>query len=462
MSALSDWQLQGRQALVDGKYAQAVVAFERAAQENPGDLQLYRELRFARTAKADPFVAYLSDPKTDGIALLDYARNVAARLPRPRQRVLRPGPRRPGRLRIGFLSPDFRRHSCAFFLRPLFENRDRTRFEFHCFADFQETKRDALSDWFQSSADRWTETTHMTMPQLAESIREAAIDILVDVGGFSVGSTAAVCAYKPARKIVSWLGFAASTGIREIDYRLGDAIADPPGSADAHFSERVVRLDGPFICYSPDPATPPVAPVPVGEICFGTFNAQHKINVETARLWAQIVARVPGSRLALKCRLRDEPTDEAFLRSLFAAVGFPPERLTLSDFTPDLSSHLGSYASMHIALDTFPYNGTTTTCEALWMGVPVVVLCGERHAARVGASLLHHAGLSELIAPTPEAYADLAVSLALDRQRLGHYRAILRSRVAASLVNDAARWTRLYEACLVRIFEMRPIAAGEK
>lgn len=446
----------GIEALAQRRFADAVSAFDAHLQAHPADARAYALFGYARAARDSEFTAKICDPETDGATLLAYAKHHSGQFPRPLKPVLRPGPRRPGRLRIGFLSPDFRRHSCAFFLRPLFENRDRKQFEFHCYADYSETKRDAQSDWFKHSADRWTETTHFIMPTLAQHICEAAIDVLVDVGGYSFGSTAPVCTYRPARKIVSWLGFPASTGIPGIGYRFGDAVSDPPGSADAHFSEKIVRLDGPFLCYAPEESAPAPAPVPDGEICFGTFNALHKFNMQTAQLWARIVARVPGARLLIKCRLDEEPTNAAYLRGMFAAAGLPPEKLTLLGFERDLRGHLATYAKLHVALDTFPYNGTTTTCEALWMGVPVVALRGRRHSACVGASLLHHAGLGELIAETPDDYVEKAVVLATDRSRLEAYRSTMRTKLSASLVCDAARWTRTFEAGLSRIFAERP------
>jgi protein O-GlcNAc transferase len=445
----------GIEALAQRRFADAVSAIDGHVRAHPTDQTAYAYLGYARAAANDEFVAKIADPGTDGASLLVFARSVSQKLPRPSKRVLRPRPRRPGRLRIGFLSPDFRQHSCAFFLRSLFERRDRAQFEFHCFADFQATKFDALSERFRASADKWTETTRMNMPELAACIAEAAIDVLVDVGGYSFGSTAPVCAYKPARKIVTWLGFPASTGMPEIDYRFGDSASDPEGPADAHFSERIVRLDGPFLCYTPDVATPPPAPVPGGDICFGTFNALHKINIETARLWIRILDAVPNSRLLLKCNLKEDPAGEAFLRGMFAAAGLAGERLTLLDFTPDLRTHLDTYSRMHISLDTMPYNGTTTTCEALWMGVPVVALRGKRHSACVSASLLHHAGLGELIAETPDEYVAKAAALANDPARLQGYRS-MRERLAQTPLYDAERWVRIFEAGLLKVFSDRP------
>jgi len=444
----------GIEALAQRRFADAVSAIDGHVRAHPTDQTAYAYLGYARVAANDEFVAKIADPGTDGASLLAFARSVSQKLPRPSKRVLRPRPRRPGRLRIGFLSPDFRQHSCAFFLRSLFERRDRAQFEFHCFADFQATKFDALSERFRASADKWTETTRMNMPELAACIAEAAIDVLVDVGGYSFGSTAPVCAYKPARKIVTWLGFPASTGMPEIDYRFGDSASDPEGPADAHFSERIVRLDGPFLCYTPDVATPPPAPVPAGEICFGTFNALHKINIETAQLWIRILDAVPNSRILLKCNLKEDPAGEAFLRGMFAAAGLAGERLTLLDFTPDLRTHLDTYSRMHVSLDTMPYNGTTTTCEALWMGVPVLALRGKRHSACVSASLLHHAGLGELIAETPDEYVAKAVALANDPARLSGYRS-MRPRIAQTPLYDAERWVRLFEAGLLKVFSDR-------
>lgn len=451
---------QGIEHLAACRFADAALKFEDVLRESPDHPHAAALLRYALSIKSDDYFAKISDPQTDGTDLLKYAQLASSRLPRPTKRVLRPGPRRPGRIRLGFLSQDFRRHACAFFMRSLFVSRDRTKFEFHCFADFNETKRDQLSDWFQNSADHWTETTHMNMPQLAAVIAKAGIDVLVDIGGYSFGSTVSVCAYKPAKKIVSWLGFPASTGIPEIGYRIGDPVSDPAGIADAHFSEKIVRLDGPFICFSPEMYAPQIAPLPEGEIVFGSFNAHHKINIPVAKLWAHILKSVPNSRLLLKCNLRDDPAIEPYLHGLLSIAGVPLDRLSLLPLLPDIRSHLETYSRVHVALDTFPYNGTTTTCEALWMGVPVVALRGKRHAARVGASLLQHAGLRELVAETPDEYAAKAIMLANDHSRLATYRSSLRTNLAMTPVFDAAAWTRLFETGIMQIFLDRVHISG--
>jgi protein O-GlcNAc transferase len=439
------------QSLRTHDYTDAAAAFEAALDSNGSDAAAIAGLCFARTAKIDSFLAHICDPSTDGAQILAMARAVSSRLPRPAKPMFRPRPRRPGRLRIGFLSPDFRRHSCAFFLRSLFAHRDRGEFEFHCFADFQETRADAYSDWFRRSADRWTDTTGMTMPQLAQHIHESTIDILVETAGFSTGSTASVCAYRPARKIVSWLGFPAPTGMPEVGYRIGDPMSDPVTSDSAHFDEKMVRLEGPFLCFTPDETTPNVAALPDGPVRFGSFNAVHKLTLPTARLWAEIVAAVPEATLTLKCRLSEDPTLERFLRRLFEGVGLASNRLILLDYAPDWRAHLNAYAQIHVALDTFPYNGTTTTCEALWMGVPVVALEGARHAARVGSSLLCNAGRPDLVASDFTGYVTKAVALAGDRAGLAAWRRDCRAALCATPLFDPSRWTRLFEAALANI-----------
>ncbi|MDB5294203.1 MAG: domain/SEC-C motif domain protein, partial [Phycisphaerales bacterium] len=261
-------------------------------------------------------------------------------------------------------------------------------------------------------------------------------------------------ARRPAPVQVSYLGYPNTTGLSAIDYRLTDAVADPAGGdsdpaggggPDALHTEQLVRLPGGFLCYRPPPDAPDPGPSPArasggATVTFGCFNVMAKVTPEVMGLWAKVMLVLPNTRLVMKDRngALGFPDRQRFVRDIFAYHRVAADRLDLLGREPDPAAHLAAYAKVDLMLDPFPYNGTTTTCEALWMGVPVIALAGTRHAGRVGASLLTAAGLPELVAPTLEAYARTAVVLARDVPRLAHLRRTLRGRLAASPLMDEA------------------------
>jgi predicted O-linked N-acetylglucosamine transferase (SPINDLY family) len=475
------WSNLGSLRTEMGDYARARAALERALQLSPGHIQArYNTATLdykvgdveAAAAAFDAIVAekvdedafpslqrryfpHLANDAYDGAALRAMGEAVSPKFLRPPAPFLRRQPRGE-KLRVGFLSADFRRHSCAFFLKPLFEKFDRSRYAFHCFADFSEHAPDAISRWFEQAATGWHNTTSLKTSEIARQIADLGIDVLFELGGYTTGSLIGVCAFKPAPAIVAWLGFPGSTGLPEIGYRIGDAVADPPADDARHFSEKVVRLDGPFLCFAPTPEAPPVAPAPVsivGAPTYGSFNNPHKIRPPVAAAWTRIVTAVPNAKLLVKGPIGSEPKAESRLRRMFAEAGLSADRLIVGDNPGDLSAYLAIYARADIALDPFPYNGTTTTCDSLWMGVPVVTMEGARHSARVGASLLRHAGLDELVAQDLDDYIAKAIELGRDRARLLDYRRTLRARFSASPVTNGPCWTRSFEAAIEKIYE---------
>jgi protein O-GlcNAc transferase len=230
--------------------------------------------------------------------------------------------------------------------------------------------------------------------------------------------------------------------------RLSVTWADPEGEGDPWYTEQLVRLDGGFLCYTPPEDTPDVAAAPVldtGRITFGSFNNLSKVTPDAVHLWARILDAVPESRLLLKTKALTDPGTRKRVHDLFLDQGITEDRLELLVMVPDTRGHLGVYDRIDIALDTFPYNGTTTTVEALWMGVPTVTLTGNRHASRVGASLLHVVGLDELIAASPEEYVERAVALAKDPAKLSDLRSGMRDRLRASRLLDADAFTKTLE-----------------
>lgn len=351
------------------------------------------------------------------------------------------------RLKIGYVSPDFKQHSVAYFFEPLLAAHDREHVEIFCYAEV--ARPDAVTERLKVLADHWYSTVGDDDAAVAEQIRQHGIDILIDLAGYTSGTRLRVFGLKPAPIQVSWLGYPNTTGLSAIDYRLTDAVADPPGESDAHYSEELVRLPNGFHCYQPLAGAPEVDALPaqeMGHLTFGSFNTFPKVSENVITTWAKVLSEVPNSRLLLKAwQFADEAVRERCL-DIFRANGIADERLELVPRIAAPEEHLGLYGRVDMALDTFPYGGTTTTCEALWMGVPVVTLKADRHAGRVGASLLTTLGLEELIADTAEAYVAAAAALAGDLDRLADMRAGLRQRLQASKLCDRAGFARDIEA----------------
>jgi len=350
------------------------------------------------------------------------------------------------RLRIGYVSPDFRTHSVACFIEPVLACHNTSAFEVFCYADI--SSPDDTTRRMQTMVMNWRDIRSLSDERVASMIREDAIDILVDLAGHTAGNRLPLFARKPAPVQVTYLGYPGTTGIPAMDWRITDRYSDPPGVTDHHYTEGLMRLPHGFLCYRPPDTAPEVCPPPgskTGVITFGSFNNRSKITPSVVRVWSEILKRVPGSRLILKAKVLSDPGARDFILDAFARSGVEPGRITCLGHVEAKNDHLALYGSIDIALDTFPYNGTTTTCEALWMGVPVIALEGMCHASRVGVSILSHAGLADLIAGTEEEYVQKAVELARDAGRLESLRSGLRGKMASSPLMDAAAFTRSLE-----------------
>ncbi len=350
------------------------------------------------------------------------------------------------RLRIGYVSPDFRSHSCAWFLQPLFEAHDRTAVEVFAYSGVEQP--DATTAWFRAHTEHWRDTVGLGDRAIATQIRADGIDVLVDLAGHTRGQPLGVFVRKPAPVQVAWLGYPATSGLRQIGQRLTDAVADPAGDADRLHTEQLVRLDGGFLCYRGPATAPDVAALPAlrnGRVTFGSFNHVSKINPAVVAAWAGILRGVPDSRLVLKGQLLAREAARSALVAAFTAEGIDAGRLELRHWVPRASEPLAAYHDIDIALDTFPYNGTTTTFEALWMGVPVVTLRGARHAARVGASILTHLGRPEWLAEDQAGYAAIARELAGNLPALAAVRQSLRGELQRSSLADARGFARRIE-----------------
>lgn len=359
-----------------------------------------------------------------------------------------PNPRDPARrLRVGYVSPDFCAHSVAFFAEPLIREHDRGHFEVFCY--HAAARSDVVTERLKRMADGWRSLVGVDDARAAALIEQDGIDILVDLTGHTANNRLTLFARKPAPVQATWLGYPDTTGMRAIDWRFSDAVAEPPGEADRLSAERIVRLPHGFHSYRPPVDVAPPAEPPLlakGHVTFGSFNNTSKVTGEVVRVWSEILKRVPNSRLIVKsAQMGDEETRRRYLNT-FVQLGIDAGRIELLARIDAADSHLRAYDRIDIGLDPFPYNGTTTTCEALWMGVPVVTVAGASHVARVGASLLTHCGLSELVASDEAGYIATAVALAGDPERLTGLRRTMRDRLNAAPLTDYKGFARGVEA----------------
>lgn len=464
------WDLLGKILSAQGKLTEALDCFQQATRNAPAwfeglaniadvmAMQMRHEegLAILRNAVArDPtreityssYIFMLSyTPGVDAAVVFSEHANwgrLHTHLPRCQHDGITTDPDR--QLRIGYVSPDFRQHSVGYFIEPVLARHDRNAVEVFCYANVPVP--DATTERLQRLGPRWRSIYGKSDAQVVEIIRNDQIDILVDLAGHTANRRLLVFARKPAPVQASYLGYPNTTGLPQIDYRLTDEWADPPGQ-EAFHTEALVRLPYGFLCYQPPVHAPAVEPSPVtrtGHITFGSFNAPHKINQAILDLWAAILRDTPGSRLILKNKaLRDAPTRTRYLARL-AEGGISADRVELLGWLDSSTDHLALYHRLDIALDTFPYCGTTTTCEALWMGVPVVTLVGQRHIERVGWSLLTRVGLPELAASDKDGYVRAATELARDVHRLATLRSGLRERMRQSPLCDAVGFTRSLE-----------------
>lgn len=370
-------------------------------------------------------------------------------------------PRR--RLRVGYVSPDLHTHAVACFFEGVLAAHDPEAIETVCYQCG--TIADATTTRLRAAASLWRDVALLNDDGLAARIAADRIDILVDLAGHTRGNRLGVFQRRPAPIQATWIGYPNTTGLETIDYRITDAIADPPGEADRLHAERLIRLPRGFLCYRPPDDAPPVAPRPCAapaarEIAFGSFSDLSKVTNGVVATWARVLTRVPSSRLVLKAAGLGSASARDRILDLFGRQGIAPDRIRLMASTPTRRSHLDLYALIDVALDTFPYNGTTTTCEALWMGVPVVTFAGDRHAARVGASLLQRVGLDDLVAHDRDGYVAIACSLAADPARIARLGGELRARMAGSPLCDAPAFARDLEAAYAGMARVAATASG--
>jgi FkbM family methyltransferase len=403
---------------------------------------------------------YRADLRPETVAEMHFTWGAALEGSLADQRLPARSAKAKSRLRVGYVSGDYQTTSPSYFMLPLMAHHDRSRIEIVCYST--QAKDDDLTPRFKQLARCWRDVGDLTDGELADMIRADGIDILVDLSGHTMGGRLGAFALKPAPVQVTWLGYPNTTGLSSIDYRFTDAQADPAGDSDAHHSETLVRLPH-FLCYQPPDHTPVVAKPPCrqnGHVTFGCFNNSNKINDAVVEAWVEILMQVPTSRLIMKtAELADEKTAAAF-RAKFSDRGIAPERIDCYPSVPSKFDHLGIYSLIDLSLDPFPYNGTTTTFESLWMGVPVLTLSGNRHAARVGDSILTGIGLPELVTTSREDYIATAVALARNPSRLTAYRTGMRERLQESPLMDAASFAASVETAYFSMWA-RAVDAGK-
>lgn len=371
------------------------------------------------------------------------------------------------RITLGFVSPDFYRHSVAYFLDAPVRCLDKTRFRLVAFVN--DTKADGVTQRLRPHFDAWHRITAMpSAREVAELVRAERVDILIDLTGHTAKNRLDVLALQPAPIQVTWIGYPNTTGLSPVQYRIVDAVSDPPGAGDPdtadattdRHAEELVRVSPCFLCYTPLDGCDENGVVPLpepaaatgtggGVLTVGTFNAMAKISSQTVRVWARVLLANPQARVVVKSRVFTCPKTAELTRARFAAYGVHRDRVVLLAFTAGRAEHLRAYDQLDLALDCFPYSGTTTTCEALLMSVPVLTLCGRSHRQNVSASILSAAGLPELVATSEDDFVRRACELLAAPDRLARYRATIRDRFLASPMCDAER----YGAEVGRAFE---------
>ncbi|HEY8746355.1 MAG TPA: tetratricopeptide repeat protein [Tepidisphaeraceae bacterium] len=349
--------------------------------------------------------------------------------------------------RIGYVAADLGNHPLGRMLLPLLENHDQSQFESYCYND--RARPDEIAGRLRRAVGTWRETGNLSHGELARVIRSDGIDILVDLTMHGPGSRLLAFAERPAPVQTTYLAYASTTGLSAIDYRLTDPYLDPVGIDESLYFERSVRLSRTYWCYPEPSEAPDVSAAPAvanGYLTFGCLNSFSKTNPQMMSVWAEVLGRVRDSRMLIHAQ---HGSHRARTRDLFAQHGIDPNRIEFVDFAP-LHQYFANYNKIDVGLDTYPWAGGATTCDALWMGVPVVSLAGETAVSRGGLSILSNLGLSDLAAHSPEEFVRIATTLNLER--IISLRSGLRGRMRASPVMNAAAFARDVEMAFRRMW----------
>lgn len=411
-----------------GRLVEAREAYHAALDRDPEDAGLHSNL----------LMCLCYDPAVTAADTIALHREWAARFA-PRHNVESFQRDADGPLRVGYLSPDFREHSVAYFVDSILAAHDGV--SVYAYSDASEA--DAMTARLRGHVAHWRDVYADDDAALYRRIRDDRIQVLVDLAGHTANNRLPVFARRAAPVQVTWLGYGMTTGLPQMDYLLSDHWVDPKGPADDWCTEEIHRLPSGFMCYTP----PHDVTLPASEadrpVTFGSFNNLSKVNGDVVALWAGVLRAVPESRLLLKSRQLADPMICERLRSAFAECGIAAGRIQFAGRTATRSDHYTLYGAVDVALDTFPYNGATTTCEALWMGTPVVALTGDRHVGRFGLTFLTRAGFPQWVADTPEEYVAIAAALARDRPAPEAVREVM---ARSSLVDGAAAARDLEDA----------------
>lgn len=439
-------QLLGNILRGDSRIGEALEVFRAARERAPDSLEL---------GSAELYTLNFSD-ETSAEGLADSHRSLGARIEAAYPARFAPfrddrDPER--RLRIGYVSADFHFHVVTLYMIPVLEHHHRPGYEVYCYS--AGSKVDDYTRRLSGHADVWRNVAALSQSGLADAINRDGIDILVDLAGHSGTPQLAVFAQQPAPVQVTWLGYQNTTGLTRIQYRLCDACTDPPGLSEHLNTEFLVRLPHSLWCYRPvisiDPAAEPPC-VRNGFITFGSFNDAPKISPATRRLWSDILTRLPDTRM-LVVGVPEGRAKDDLLRD-FTSAGIAASRITIAPRVP-LEQYFRQFDAVDIALDATPYSGHTTTCDTLWMGVPVVTLSGTTSVSRGAASILTNVGVTDWIAPTADEYARLAVKLASEREALAGLRASLRRRMLQSPLMNEIRFVRDLEDAYRQMWRQR-------
>ena len=440
------WNNLGNVLKDQAKLDEAVAAYRRALELDPRYTQAHSNLLFALQYCPEAAPAALFQ------AHAEYDRRHAAPLKAVAKHETASGRRQ--RSRLGFVSADLGRHPVGYFLVRVLECLGPAGQETICYSD--RVLKDDLTHRLQAAATLWRDAIGWSDEQLAEQIRADRIDVLFDLAGHTAHNRLLVFARRPAPLQVTWAGYVGTTGLQTIDYLLADRYEVPPG-AERYYQERLLRMPDGYVCYDPPDYAPAVGPLPAlndGSVTFGCFNNPAKVTAQAVEVWSRILHRLPGARLVLKFKCWDDRGLARRFTEMFAAHAIDPGRLEFLGYSPH-AQLLAEYNRIDLALDPFPYSGGLTTCEALWMGVPVVTCPGETFAGRHSLSHLSNVGLTETIAQDLDDYVERAVSLAGDLPRLAALRTGLRPRMAASPLCDGQRFVANLVSVLLKAWEQR-------
>jgi predicted O-linked N-acetylglucosamine transferase (SPINDLY family) len=412
----------------------AVASFRRALELKPDYALAHSNLLFVMLHQAGVSDQELVDEHAAWGAR--HAPTIARKTPHPNDG----DPSRP--LRVGYISPDLREHPVAFFIEPVLANHS-AEIEVFCYSNAPLAEHDQVTERIKSYGMQWRDVIDLSDAKLARLIEADRIDVLVDLAGHTGNNRLQVFAHQPAPVQATYLGYQTTSGVEAIKYRLTDSLVDPAGLTDPHYTEQLVRMEL-FACYRPPPDAPEVASPPCmqrGHVTFGAYTKSEKISRPTLQLWSAVLQRVPGAKLSLFAGAFDELSIAQRLRELLAKHGIDPSRVEITGRQP-MQQYLRSHEQVDVLLDTIPFNGHTTTCHALWMGVPTITLAGSRYASRMGMAVMTHLGLPEFVASSTEQFVEIAASLASDAPRLAELRATMRDRLKASALMDEPRFAR--------------------